>query len=154
MNKFIIFLVLIFTVLLLVTAAHAKAMGGFVELYTTDGIGSTTEKTDFDLSETPVLYMKLFIVDGALANTISAWESPWVSEFSSTELSTQVERWVQLNNWNTVKHVGHWDINANYFNSLGSNTAASASFMVTPEPTTLGLFLFGGLPLFFRKKKV
>lgn len=125
---------------------------GFLDLYTVNSSSSTAAQDTFDYSQTPYLYMKLEIPSGAIANTISAWNAPLGSAyFGSSSLSNDVERWVSLANWNTVKEPGAWTVYANYFDSRANNVVGAANFTVTPEPATITLFLLGGLPLFYRK---
>jgi len=133
---------------------NALALTGFTDLFTTDSFGSTTPKDIFSLEETPYLYMSLEIPDGAIANTVSAWNAPdSLAYFSSSALSTDTERWVTLSNWESVKKPGKWTINANYFDSFGNNAVASTDFNVVPEPATMSLLLMGGIPMLLRRKR-
>lgn len=149
-------LTLVFAAGILFMPANASAFQvfGFTNLYTTDSFGSTTPQDIFNPEETPYLYMSLAIPDGAVANTISAWNDPdSLAYFSSSALSTDTERWVELSNWADVQTSGKWTINANYFDSLGNNAIASADFNVVPEPTTMSLLLLGGIPMLLKRKR-
>ena len=134
-----------------VNNAHAV---GFVDLFPVNSPISTTPQHSFDQGETPYLYMKLSIPDGAIAATISGWNDPDnLGYFSDVEVGTNTERWAFLSNWNSVEKVGPWTIHANYFDSKGNNIVASTGLNVVPEPATMGLLLMGGIPLFLNRKQ-
>ena len=138
-----------FATLMFIASNVSAQSFGFLDLYTVNSGSSTAAQNTFDFSGTPYLYMKLDVPSGAQANTISAWNAPSGSAyFSASQLNSDVERWVSLVNWNTVKEPGAWTVYANYFDSRANNVVGTANFTVTPEPATMALFLLGGLPLF------
>ena len=116
----------------------------------------------------PYLYMRL--PDNGQAFTGSFWRDPEASIFyistdsagggsisaSGSGLISGQERWITLADWDSVKKVGGWEVNSNYFYPAGTTGFASASFTVTPEPLAMTLFLIGGAPIavsLIRKRK-
>lgn len=153
MKKFPSILLVLFVICFVTTVENAHAVG-FVDLFPVNSPISTTPQYDFDQGETPYLYMKLSIPDGAIAATISGWNDPdGLGYFSDVEVGTDTQRWAFLSNWNSVEKVGTWTIHANYFDSQGNNMVASTNFNVVPEPATMSLLLMGGIPLFFKRNQ-
>ena len=151
MKKFLSIMLFIMCFATTVNNAHAV---GFVELFPVNSPVSTTPQHYFDQGETPYLYMKLAIPDGASAATISAWNDPdSLGYFSDVEVNADTQRWAFLSNWSSVEKVGSWTIHANYFDSKGNNIVASTDLNVVPEPATMSLLLMGGIPLLFKRKQ-
>jgi len=110
--------------------------------------GSFVEKTVFAFNDpSPFLYMRL-PANGQVF-TGSFWRDPDATIFytSTTGSTPDRDRWVNLTNWATVKKVGEWEVNSNYFYTSGTTGFGTANFTVTPEPMSALLFLTGGVAL-------
>lgn len=139
---------------LLAFAGSSYALpGGFLNVYTTDGI-NTTPKSVFS-NEQPYVYMEIDIpADASGAVTSTGWNAPDGSSFFGNifQTGTATQRWDTVN-WNSVKQSGTWTVYTNYFDSKGNNQVESTEFTVTPEPATLALMAAGGIPLFYSRRK-
>ena len=120
--------------------------------------GSFDEKTVFGFDDpSPYLYMRL--PANGQAFTGSFWRDPDATIFymSTTGETPNRNRWITLADWNTVKKVGTWEVNSNYFYTNGNTGFGTAGFTVTPEPLAVTLFLIGGAPIavnLYRKKRL
>lgn len=155
MKKFLSVSIMLFAMCFIVAVNNAHAVSfGFLDLFPVNSSVSTTPQYSFNEGETPYIYMNLFIPDGAIASTVGGWNDPdGLGYYSFNPVNADTERWASLSNWNSVEKVGHWTINANYFDSKGNNLVASTDLNVVPEPATMSMLLMGGIPLFFRKKR-
>ncbi|MBI3617947.1 MAG: hypothetical protein HY210_07015 [Candidatus Omnitrophica bacterium] len=145
--------------------AEYKMVGSF------SGPNKYLEKSVFGFNETPYLYMKL--PDGGKVFTGSFWRAPDASIFyistknfgpasdrisdSGSGLVLGKKRWITLEDWDSVKKVGTWEVSSNYFYKNGDTGYAKTSFMTTPEPLAMTLFLLGGAPIavnLYRKKRL
>lgn len=134
-------LILSFTCL----AKTAAAQPGLVA-YMTDTDGGTNVVTEFALDETPWLYLKLPQSGTSFVN--SFWHAPDATLEGAYEwYSAETEKWLKLDEWDTVKMTGTWEVAANAFYSNGVTATAWTSFTVTPEPLATALFLVGGVPI-------
>lgn len=144
------------TLLLTFTIFTHNASASFDEYKIVGSSGSFVEKTVFGFDETPYLYMRL--PANGKSFTGSFWRNPAASAFyaSTTGSTTDRNRWITLTDWATVKKVGEWEVNSNYFYTTGETGFGTTSFTVTPEPLAMTLFLIGGAPIavsLIRKKK-
>lgn len=162
MNKKLL-LVLAFILSFGILSAGQNAFADFTQYTIVGAIGDkeTNEKLVFGFNETPYLYMKL--PDTGNVFTGSFWRDPDASisyvstkntgpeashiSASGSGLISGLDRWITLSNWDTVKKVGEWEVNSNYFHTNGSTGFSTASFTVTPEPIAMVLFVIGGLPI-------
>ena len=142
------------TVLLILAMAafapnsFAASVAPFEQYKIVGSSGSFTEKTVFGFEDpSPYLYMRL--PENGQAFTGSFWRDPDATIFyMSTAGSTpDRDRWITLSDWATVKKVGGWEVNSNYFYTNGATGFGSTSFTVTPEPLAMTLFLIGGAPI-------
>ena len=139
-----------------------NSFAAFDEYKIVGSSGSFDEKTVFGFNDpSPYLYMKL--PDSGAVFTGSFWRDPDASIFYVSTKNTGpeanrisasgsgsvsgLERWITLSNWNTVKKVGEWEVNSNYFYTNGDTGFGTAGFTVTPEPLAMTLFLVGGAPI-------
>ena len=155
MNKKLI-LALTFLLCFGLMAAGTEVSADFEEYKIVGSIGDTIEQTVFDLDDpSPYLYMKLPALGQAF--TGSFWRDPEAEHFYETSSGgADLERWVNLSNWDTVKKAGEWEVTSNYFYTNGNTGFASTNFTVTPEPLAMTLFLIGGAPIgisLYRKRK-
>lgn len=146
-------------ILILALAAFAPNSFAAFDAYKMVGSsGSFTEKTVFGFDDpSPYLYMRL--PDNGQAFTGSFWRDPDAAIFymSTTGSTLDRDRWITLADWPTVKKVGEWEVNSNYFYTSGPTGFGSTSFTVTPEPLAMTLFLIGGAPIavsLYRKRRV
>lgn len=123
--------------------------------YMTDADGSTTPVTEFALDETPWLYLQLPQAGTSFTN--SFWHAPDSTLYGAHQwYSTDTEKWMKLEDWDTAKQVGYWEVAANAFYSNGVTTTAWTGFTVTPEPLATALFIIGGVPIalsIYQKRK-
>lgn len=121
----------------------------FEKLYTT-GSGSPDEvlKNEFTLNETPYLFMQLPTGEELSDFTVSFWHGPTNNTSVMTFGGAGLTRWATPANWDAVKEVDEWDIDASWYNSgTGNGGTGHTSFTVTPEPIAMILFMVGGLPI-------
>lgn len=153
---FCLFLVLVFDTFL------SKAYADF-NIYTVDAWGSTTPKASFSYDETPWLYIEAPGFSGypgmyPRMTVSTGWtyqgEPPSITvngfdqEFYPNGFQNT---WIQLDEWDSVKQAGAWDIAATYsiytLNGYTPNFIANgtdfSSFEVTPIPEPASLFLLG-----------
>ena len=162
----------IFIVLLAVVCASilcisndvfASSEYSFDEIMMVDDYSSINEQDVFGLDETPWLYLKVpeSQFSGPLADlnfTFSFFESPQDTKYFVPGVSLQRENWISLTSWDSIPNnakVGNWDVYANFVGSAGVGYGKT-NFTVNPEPISMILFLFGGMPLaasLYRKKK-
>ncbi len=133
----------------LTSTAHAD-----FEFYTVDAPGSTTQKTSFNFNEQPYLYVMVpFVPQQKIIN--SFWIAPNSSvSFAGIGPNGTGENWLTPASWSP--QVGEWTVNGNAFYADGTSFTGQTHFTVTPEPTSMALFLTGGLALGVarrRKKK-
>lgn len=159
----IVLLTVVFVSMLGINDARAGNFS-FDEIKMVDSYSSTTEQNMFGLDETPWLYLKLpeSKFTGPLADlnlTFSFFQGPENTKyFTSGGLSLKRENWLSLSSWDSIPNsakVGDWDVYANFVGFAGIG-AGTTKFTVTPEPISMILFLFGGMPLvasLYRKKK-
>ena len=160
MSKKIIIGVVVF--LFLATAGTNSAVADlYMDLYMTDSFGSTTSQTVFDWDDTPWLYLQF--PEGGWNATVSWWEDTDSNYyFTGSTPSTEQDIWLSINNWDSIKRIGLWEVNAVFFHANRSRPTFgfdSTSFTVNPEPISSILFVSGGATLAFRhyrkkKKKV
>jgi len=159
---FVVLLAVVFASILCIPN-NACAGFSFDEIKMVDSYSSITGQDVFSLDETPWLYLKVpeSQFSGPLADlnfTFSFFESPVDTKYLATGLSLNRETWVSLPAWNSIpnsaKH-GEWNVYANFVGTAGVGYG-STQFTVNPEPISMILFLFGGMPLaasLYRKKK-
>lgn len=146
--------ILVSAVLFFMIFAGQACAGNFDQLYTTDGYESTTLKTIFGWNDLPWLYAALSAASGSPLTVTSSWKSPGGTTYSAGNTLSDGKMWLYLEDWNSVKTAGLWNIDATYSYGGGSGIG-STTFTVTPEPVSVALFLFGGAVLAagYRKKK-
>ena len=119
-------------------------LADFSQFYMVGALGNKTEKTIFDIGETPYLYFQFKPLSGADVN--STWTSPDTSTFFASIINTkEKEGWLNLDNWNEIRKEGLWNVSAEYITSNGRSGTGFTSFTVTPEPYAVVLFLVGAL---------
>ncbi len=124
-------------------AVTANAFASFDEIYMVDSSGSTTSKGTFGWDETPWLYLNL--PSAGWNVTGSWWKDPdALYYFTGSSPSTDLEQWLTLSDWASVRKIGDWNVNAAYFYSDGAFGTGSTKFAVVPEPISTILFLSGG----------
>ena len=154
MVKRIRFLIVFCSLMILSCTAFAA----FEKLYMVDSEGSTTRKENdiFDWDETPWLYIKL---DKDNYNIVSSW---WYTPtsgavyYADADPDNVFERWLTLDNWDSVKEVGEWEVNALYYYAFAPCDKfgeGCTRFTVTPEPLGCALFALGGITLALIRKK-
>lgn len=126
----------------------STCMAAFEYLYTSDILGNP--KSEFGIEETPYIHLKL-PMDGA-AFVASWWLSPGiVSYFDGGRVSDQRELIISIGDWNEIREIGRWNINALYFfPDNGDTGSGSAFFYVVPEISTIFPFLAGVFLLLFK----
>ena len=145
--------------------ARASAEFSFDEIMMVDQSGSYVEQDEFWPGDTsPWLYLKLpeSQITGQFADlnfTFSCWQDPQSAMHSETGgLSLNRENWISLSSWDSIPHndkIGDWNVCAGFIGFVGMGSG-STSFTVNPEPISMILFLFGGMPLaasLYQKKK-
>ncbi|VAX35654.1 hypothetical protein MNBD_UNCLBAC01-1739 [hydrothermal vent metagenome] len=139
---------------LILGQAQADALD-FMNLYTTaSGFPDETPKNKFDFTETPYLFLELPEGENLAEFTVSFWQGTNNQTSVITIGASETKRWTTPNNWDIVKEVGDWTINASWFNSNTNNSGVgSTTFTVTPEPVSTILFFVGGVPMAFRLYK-
>ncbi|MBN2190303.1 MAG: hypothetical protein JW728_03735 [Candidatus Aureabacteria bacterium] len=117
----------------------SPCMAVFEYLYTSDISGNP--KSEFGIEETP--YIHLMLPGEGSAFVASWWLSPdIVSYFDGGRVSDQRELIISITNWNEIKEIGRWNINALYFfPDNGDTGSSSAFFYVVPEISTIISFL-------------
>ena len=145
--------------------AFAAPNVNFVNLYTVSAAGSQIANSVFGFNQTPYLYLE--VLDAGISSHATIF-SDW--KFSSTILDSEnavggnnVKKfWLSPLNWNSIKQVGQWDVDASYRVNVTSNNqlmrfgSGTAKFTVTPEPVSASLFILGAGALAargLRKKK-
>jgi hypothetical protein len=126
-------------------AVTSQSFAAFDTYRMVGALNETTEKTVFGFDETPYLYLKL-PAEGQ-ASSVSFWQDPRGAPFYTAANGTDIERWISIADWNSVKKTGRWEVNSNYFYTNGDTGSGSTSFTVTPEPLAVTLFLMGGAPI-------
>jgi hypothetical protein len=127
----------------------------FDEMHMTSLNGTYDTRTTYDLNETPWLYLKLPAETESSHNVTGSWwndpdnEVYFLSNDSGQPTSDQ-EIWLSLN-WNSVKKVGQWDVNAFYSAANGTYGSGDTHFTVTPEPVSYLLFITGGAILTLKR---
>ena len=134
-------------ILILALAAFAPNSFAAFDAYKIVGSsGSFVEKTLFGFDDpSPYLYMRLPANGEAFTGTF--WRDPDAAIFYMSTSTPDRDRWITLADWNTVKKVGTWEVNSNYFYTNGNTGFGTAGFTVTPEPLAMALFLVGGAPI-------
>ena len=140
---------------LIFSACAAPAFADTFFIRPTDAPPSITEKTSFDLDETPYIYVHL-PKPGAHV-VIGFWQSPGGSFFvtQTPPFSTELNHWFSLNDavdsssHHAINQAGKWNVGATFAYSDPSfaRGGGETSFTVTPEPVSSALFLTGGLAL-------
>ncbi|NTV30088.1 MAG: hypothetical protein HGA80_08425 [Candidatus Omnitrophica bacterium] len=120
---------------------------------------SAAEKTSYDLSETPYLYVHL---SSAMdVNLMTFWgnfdDGHNTATFTPSTGSGQ-DFFLTPTDWTTQKSLGNWDVFGSYKTqqNIPCDTCGTTSFVVTPEPMSMVLYGMGGLPLaahFLRRRK-
>ena len=129
---------------LLLSFYATDCMANFQETYIVESYGSIDEKTIFDVGETPYLYIKLH--PGRIKETIvnSDWLDPdSINYFATSGINNESERWISLENWDSIRKEGLWRVSAEYISGNNKIGTGFASFNVTPEPYGIVLFLIG-----------
>ena len=134
-------------ILILALAAFAPNSFAAFDAYKIVGSsGSFVKKTLFGFDDpSPYLYMRLPANGEAFTGTF--WRDPDAAIFYMSTSTPDRDRWITLADWNTVKKVGTWEVNSNYFYTNGNTGFGTAGFTVTPEPLAVTLFLIGGAPI-------
>jgi hypothetical protein len=87
----------------------------------------------------------------------SSWTAPDLTPFSKNSATNiNLEKWISLDNWDTKKQIGEWNIDAfyGYTDTLTDPVGhGSANFSVNPEPASVALFLLGGAALAARQSR-
>ena len=153
MSKTITSTVVLILALLIFTS---NSFATFEEYKIVGSSGSFVEKTVFDLDDpSPHIYMKLPDAGQAFTGTFF-WTAPDSTTYYQTTSGTDLDRWLALDNWDSIKAPGVWETKTNYFYNNGTSGFATANFTVTPEPLAMTLFFIGGVPIaasLYRKRK-
>ncbi len=159
MKKSILYILMFGFVFLFVLSAGSVAEASyFEEIYMTNMDGGTTPVDVFDWHEQPWLFVRVPESDPSdqLRVDWSWWHSPDSDITQSFDTTTDTVAWLTLDDWDSAKRAGDWQVNAAYFYTGGERGGGSTSFTVTPEPVSSVLFLLGGLSLFgfeYKKRK-
>ncbi len=158
--------------------AYAKQAGDDWSLWTTVASGSETLQSNFGLTQQPYGY--LFIDKDSIVNkkgkvlTPDTIDIKWVwydeGKKSSKEKDVKVDWagntdeagnfqvWTSPKNWAGIANPGDWTVQVNWSALAGKNDtvfrapAKTANFsVVSPEPVSALLFLFGGIGLAARR---
>ncbi|MBI5055491.1 MAG: PEP-CTERM sorting domain-containing protein [Nitrospirae bacterium] len=136
----------------------------FDAIYTVGSNGSTTMQDTFSLNETPWLYLELPQTGQNI--TWSWWTGPdndcsnnplcFVSTGTNNDADGKI--WLSLPDWDSIKDIGEWTIEANSTSPPCCLVEGTTSFKVSvPEPSTVLLLLTAGAGfvglLSFRNKK-
>lgn len=150
---FMVLAVFIFSLAVLAGSAFAKV--SITNLYTVGSSGDSTLQDTFTLYETPWLYFE--VSGGSKWNTYAS-ESWWFDPGSTQQGYVTIDYagdvtqiWHSLSNWDSVKSMGLWTVDAEYSEGSWNSDTASTTFTVTPEPISSILFLTGGATLGFRR---
>ncbi len=142
------------------SGARTSEAASFEEIYMTNASGSYERVEVFDWNETPWLYLRTPDVRKGNSTFINyfSWYDPDSNLVykDKADPNRSNERWFRIDDWDSVKKVGTWDVDASYFNPGSIKGSGSTSFTVTPEPVSSVLFLLGGLSLFgfeYKKRK-
>lgn len=142
---------IILSLLAPVSNANAKKLEPSLGPYMTDE-GSIVKEKTFKWNEKPFAFLQFDIAD---PNLKWKWwygnELISNSQASNQELMTSVGSscfnfWNHLNNWDTIKRAGDWNIQAQW-GSPGLGPVTNIVFTVIPEPVNSALFLIGGVVL-------
>lgn len=138
--------------------ARESEAGTFEEIYMTNAQGSYERVEIFEWHEQPWLYLKT--PEKRRGNSTLINSSSWYDPNDNlifkdiANPNRKNERWFSLADWDSVKTLGTWEVEARYFNPGSIDGGGSTNFTVTPEPVSSVLFLLGGLSLFgFEYKK-
>src|SRR3989338_7317518 len=115
-KRVLIFLLVIFAFTVLSVSDNAYALFSFDEIKMVGADLSVIEQNEFDLNETPWLYLKLPESPfggsfGDLNITFSFWHDPDDNTyFESGGISANRENWISLPDWDSIKAIGDWNV--------------------------------------------
>ncbi len=135
--------------------------------YTVGDFGSRIEKNIFSLSEKP---FSLIEFGRSNLNNLENLTVDWYWQFDSQPFlahhtrtvsrgntytpNQTIRLWDSLDQWDTIKRPGEWNVLTEWFNPENGTKGGSGSqlytFTVTPEPVSTLLFLAGGVPIALR----
>ena len=117
------------------------AFAAFECIYMADVDGNI--KTAFDWDDQPYLHLKL--PHAGYSYTSAFWVDPDIISYpSGGDMSYDEEVVLTLDNWDTVKKIGNWNIDALYlYSATGEFAEGETSFCVLPEPSSIMLFSIG-----------
>ncbi|MBU1086585.1 MAG: hypothetical protein KKD05_03605 [Candidatus Omnitrophica bacterium] len=167
MKKATFLVVLLAVVFASILAIPNNACAGFSfdEIKMVDSYSSVNGQNEFALDETPWLYLKLpeNQLNSPFADQnfiFSYWQSPqYTMNYEPGIISGDREIWLSLASWDSIPNAekqGDWNVYANFGGAAGVGNGTT-KFTVNPEPISMILFLFGGMPLaasLYRKKKL
>ncbi len=131
----------------------------FVNIYTVaEGFGDEVLQDTFSLDETPYLFVEF--ADALDSDFIHGDYYPQSGDFlgstSVTDIGISTKFWFNLEDWDSNKSQGIWQIDTDLSFGETAGHSAPTSFTVTPEPISTALFLIGGAPIalsLYRRRK-